>query len=408
MSTLKIKTYPHFDGMLTAAEATKLVNNPDLVIQHAFFPFIEYPERWTKYAAKGFLGTVKTRPIKYASRRDSCIYSHYRSFLNDAYEAELAKRKIGGSVLAYRRIPKAKGVGNKNNIHFAEDVFSKIAELGNCLVYTLDISKFFETLDHQRLKKLWKDVMGFNTLPPDHFAVFRNVTRYAYIDREALYRELGFIGTKLVGTRQVQGYLTKRIPLQVCSGKVFREKLTKLVITNTNNYGIPQGSPISDVLANLYLVDFDTAMVAEMNKLGGNYYRYSDDILLIVPGHSDDVSARLQAVDAALQASGKRLIIQAKKSTVHKFTKTANGLACDLLQGLAGKNGLEYLGFRFDGLRVFIRDSTRSRLQRKMTFAVRASVIKLCKMYPGKGRSELKKLFDDSFVLSQFYKGARF
>ncbi|MGH7954764.1 MAG: reverse transcriptase domain-containing protein, partial [Gloeomargaritales cyanobacterium] len=336
--------------------------------------------------------------------RDSCIYSHYRSLLNDAYEAELAKRKMGESVLAYRRIPKAKGIGNKSNIHFAEDVFSKIIELGDCLVYTLDISKFFETLDHSRLKKLWKDVMGFSSLPADHFVVFRNVTRYACVDRESLYRELGFIGTKWVGTRQVQGYLTKRIPLQVCSGEVFREKITRLVRTNPNTYGIPQGSPISDVLANLYLLDFDTAMMAEMNSLGGNYYRYSDDILLIVPGHSDDVAARLQAVDVTLQASGKKLTIQAKKSTVHKFTKTADALTCKLLQGVVGKNGLEYLGFRFDGFRVFIRDSTRSRLQRKMTFAVRASVRRLCKMNPGKGRSELKQMFNESLVLRQFYK----
>jgi hypothetical protein len=403
---VKIRTYPHFDPALTECDATMLVSDPMHVRKHSFFPFIEYSERWTKYSNKGKKGKSKSRPIMYAARRDSCIYSHYRGLLSEAYEKELAIRGISQAALAYRRIPRSNSRGNKNNIHFADDAFSEILNLGDCLVYTLDISKFFESINHTYLKRLWARILGFKIMPPDHFQVFRNVTRYACVNREALYKILGFIGQKSVGTRQVTGYLVKRVPQHVCSGRIFREKVASLIKTNRTNYGIPQGSPISDVLANLSLLEFDTEMVEQMAKVGGSYRRYSDDILLIIPGHGDDFVARLAQVQVLLKACGDKLTIQPTKTTVHKFSRTegTDFSKCTLLSGSAGKNGLEYLGFRFDGRKAFIRDSTRSRLQRKMTFAVNAAVRRLFRANPGKGRAELKRLFDVNAVLSQFYK----
>lgn len=403
---VKIKTYPHFDPALTDSDATALVSDPLLVCKHAFFPFIEYSERWTKFAAKGTKGKSKSRPIMYAARRDSCIYSYYRGLLSEAYEKELASRGIQHSVLAYRRIPRSNSRGNKSNIHFANDVFSEILTLGDCLVYTLDISKFFESLSHSYLKRLWTKILGFKSMPADHYQVFRNVTRYASVNRETLYKALGFIGQKSMGTRQVIGYLVKRVPLHLCSGRIFREKLLSLVKTNRTSYGIPQGSPISDVLANLYLLEFDTQMVYQLAKVGGTYRRYSDDILLIVPDHGDDFVARLAQVEVQLKACGDKLKIQQAKTTAHKFSRIdgADFSKCQLLSGSTGKNGLEYLGFRFDGRKAFVRDSTRSRLQRKMTFAVNAAVRRLYRANPGKGRAELKRLFDVNAVLTQFYK----
>jgi hypothetical protein len=403
---LKIRTYPHFDQALTSAEAEALVSDPKCVSRHSFFPFIEYSERWTKYAEKGLSGKSKSRPIMYAARRDSCIYSHYRALLSEAYEQELAKRGIGSSVLAYRRIPRANAKGNKNNIHFAADAFNDISKLGDCIVYTLDISKFFDTLDHSRLKRQWTQLMGFETLPPDHFRVFRSITRFASVNREELYKALQIIGVISAAPKQKVGYLVKRVPLQLCKGKDFRAKVRPLLTTNTNTYGIPQGSPISDVLANLYMLEFDTRMVDQTAQIGGSYRRYSDDILVVIPGHAEDITKRLASIDSILSSCAGNLIIQPTKSTVHKFftNVSARRQPCDLLQGSAGKNGLEYLGFRFDGQHVFIRDSTRSRLQRKMTYAVHAAVRRLHRANPGKGRSELKKLFEPNFVLQQFYK----
>jgi Reverse transcriptase (RNA-dependent DNA polymerase) len=346
----------------------------------------------------------------YASRRDSCIYTHYRSLLSEAYEKELVQRGIGSSILAYRRIPRLHAKGNKSNIHFAADAFNEISKMGDCVVYTLDVSKFFDTLDHSRLKRQWMQLMGFKTMPPDHYRVFRSITKFACVDREKLYWALGFIGVKSAGPSPRFGYKVKRVPMQVCRGNVFRSKISPLIKTNSEVFGIPQGSPMSDVLANLYMLDFDTEMSRQMSQLGGSYRRYSDDILVVVPGHSDDMSDRLNSIENLLSHRAGNLKIQSTISTVHKFSKESGTCErkCDLLQGTAGKNGLEYLGFRFDGRHVFIRDSTRSRLQRKMTFAVHAAVSRLHRANPGMGRAELKKLFNPDFVLNQFYKVREF
>lgn len=402
----KIRTYPHFDANLSEAEADAMVGDPQQVAKHAFFPFIEYSEGWTKFAAKGLQGKRKSRPIKYASRRDSCIYSHYREILSDAYERELAKRGIERAVLAYRRIPKANTRGNKSNIHFAAEAFSEILGLGDCLVYALDISSFFESIDHAVLKQRWKQVMGYSKMPPDHYSVFRNITRYSTVSREELYRALGFIGPKSIGGRKVTGYIIKRVPLQVCSGKIFRQKVLQLICVNPNSFGIPQGSPMSDVLANLYMLEFDAAIAAEMATAGGSYRRYSDDVLLIVPGHADNWHARLKLIDFTLAGLGSNLNIQPTKTTVHKFSQSSMSgqCLCERISGTAGRNGLEYLGFRFDGSRVFLRDSTRSRLQRKMTYTVKAAVWGLVRKNPGMGRAELKRLFNADLVLRKFYK----
>ena len=63
-----------------------------------------------------------------------------------------------------------------------------------------------------------------------------------------------------------------------------------------------------------------------------------------------------------------------------------------------------YLGSRFDGKRIYIRDSTRSRLQRKMTYGVNGAVRRLAQENPGSGRAELKKLFKPAKVLRQFLR----
>lgn len=404
---MKTRSYPHFDGALTEEEALTLVQDAKAVTEHAFFPFIQYTERWTKFAVRGARGIEKSRPIMYAARRDSAIYSQYREILGRAYEQVLLQRGISGHVLAYRKIPKGTSPGNKNNIHFADDVFSKISELGSCHVYTLDISKFFETIDHAKLKIAWAKLLGHQKLPADHFKVFQNVTRYASVDRDKLYRKLGFIGKKkLANGRPTVGYLIDKVPLQVCSSKTFREKIAPLIAVNSQTHGIPQGSPISDVLANLYLLEFDTQLSAALKKDGGEYYRYSDDILMIVPGITDDYKSRLQSVQNLLTEHGDKLVIQPTKSTVHRFTNdvVSGAPRCMSLSGKSGKNGLEYLGFRFDGLRVYLRDSTRSRLQRKMTVVVSGAARTHCKKNKGKSTSELKRLFRSDLVLQRFGK----
>jgi uncharacterized protein YaaR (DUF327 family) len=156
----------------------------------------------------------------------------------------------------------------------------------------------------------------------------------------------------------------------------------------------------------MYLLDFDVAMVALMKSCGGQYYRYSDDILLLIPGKQDDVEMRLKAVQSTLNECGEKLLISEKKSAVHRFENIlVNDKAsrvCTLIYGNQGKNGLEYLGFRFDGERVYIRDSTRAGLNRKIV----ASARKLARLHvranPQKSLAQLLESFKYSYLLTKF------
>jgi hypothetical protein len=130
-------------------------------------------------------------------------------------------------------------------------------------------------------------LLGVERLPADHFAVFKNITKYRVFDRVDAYRRLDLYGVKSFtkGGHPIEGYLVpyKEIPTQLCSPHDFRQKILgengqygSLVIPNGLAHGIPQGAPISDLLANLYLIDFDVEMNALAVSLGGSYVRYSD------------------------------------------------------------------------------------------------------------------------------------
>ncbi|PJN92934.1 hypothetical protein CNY89_25250, partial [Amaricoccus sp. HAR-UPW-R2A-40] len=74
---------------------------------------------------------------------------------------------------------------------------------------------------------------------------------------------------------------------RVCSPADFAEHVRSrkdgLVRTHDQTFGIPQGTPISGLYANIYLRTFDREMIAWCARLGGSYRRYSDDIAVILP-----------------------------------------------------------------------------------------------------------------------------
>ena len=374
----KLKRYPHFDSDISAADAEILVQSPEAVISHCFYPFMRYIERWNKWAEKGLKGKSKKRLIRYAARRDSYILSYYRHLLSARYEPLLKKLNLGDVVLAYRRIPDDQSGRGKCNIHFARDAFQKIIKLGQCSVVALDISSYFESLDHALLKAKWEMLLGVNRLPYDHHQVYKTITKYAFVDKLEVYERLGFFGDKIdpKSGRTIKGFLKsfKDIPRpQICSPAEFREKIAgggaqkSIIQRHDKEFGIPQGSPISDLLANLYLLDFDKEMNAEALRLGGHYSRYSDDILIIVPGAALDGEAAMRFAQQCIVKYGDEIKIKDEKSYIYEFSPESNGgLNFRRVHGHEGqgKNGLEYLGFRFDGKKVYIKDATLSNLWR--------------------------------------------
>src|SRR5699024_8585470 len=70
--------------------------------------------------------------------------------------------------------------------------------------------------------------------------------------------------------------------------KEFLKNNLNLVISKNNPAGIPQGSPISATLANIYMLDFDQEIFDEISSIRGFYQRYSDDLIIICEQQYED------------------------------------------------------------------------------------------------------------------------
>lgn len=392
--TKSIKPFPpHFDSPLSLLEADALAKSPAAVERHSFYPFLQYEKRWTRFAAKGTKGKGKCRLIRYAARRDAHIFAHYRSLLQKPYEELLIKAELSDSVIGYRRIKSKNGKG-KCNIHFAKEAFDAIRSYGNCFVYALDISKFFENLDHAWLKKKWADLLGTPKLPPDHFKVFRAVTAYSWIDRTSCYEALGIIGVPQ-GTQSKKKFLVARekIQSQLCKPHIFRDKIAPLIQVNSSNCGVPQGAPISDLLSNLYLFDFDRDLSAWSKQRGGTYLRYSDDILIILPTAKDEWDTIFKHLQCLIGGTGKNVVVNQEKCSAYKFSSTSAGQACELIHESGCKNGVEYLGLRYDGRHIFLRESTLAKLNRSITRNCRRAVRLHIRHNPALDKAQLVTTF---------------
>ena len=267
----RARKYLHFDLPIGHKQASRIVKCPQAVAQHAFYPLISFEvvsKKIRKAADNKQLETrKKNRPIAYASHVDAQIYSYYARLLDKRYEEFLASAELGQDVLAFRAL-------GSSNIDFAARAFKEIASREESAAVGLDVTGFFDNLNHQLLKKQWADLLGQGVLPSDHYAVFRSLTKFSVVKRNVLFQKLG-----------ISVHNPKRSRQRVCTPSEFRNTVRNsgLIEVNDKPFGIPQGTPISAVLSNVYMMKFDVAMHRYAKQVGGRYFRYCDDILLIVP-----------------------------------------------------------------------------------------------------------------------------
>lgn len=428
-SDLKLKTYPHFDEKLKKKQILALVNCPESVASHGFMPFLHYGIEYQPYRGKGLIQVPdkKTRPIRYACRADSYVYSRYRHKLVELYEQRLIETNLQDCVLAYRRVPLHKSSKkHKSNIDFAKDAFDYIRSLGNCIVVTADIKSYFDNIDHNNLKNIWCNLLGVSRLPDDHYNVFRNVTNYRYMDYVEVCRQLNFFGQK---TEHNEGFLVnrKRMPTKMANNdrikRLFTDRDSKggrLLKFNNASRGIPQGSPISDVLANMYLLNFDARCRDFANKASGRYFRYSDDILMVFPKPSDETHISVENfLRKEISKEGSHLTIQDKKFASVEYTSIGDRQHATPLSPLNSitekgnpkfkmANGLLYLGFRYDGEKVFLKNSTISNLYRKISKSALAEAMQHRKNYPLASENRLVELMQFEKFFQKFGRVEKF
>ena len=351
----KRRGYPHFDRPINANQAVQLATNPTAVAHRAFLPFLAFEIHQRRYKVQpdgSRVLDVKRRPVAFASHADAAIFSYYAHLLRQPYEAALLAADLGDNVIAYRRFQPA-----KCNIHFANEAFAEIERRGDCVAIALDIEQFFDSIPHGTLKRLWTQMLGTPQLPPDHYAVYKTVTRWAKADRDQVFKTLG------IGRRRSENW---QYPNTLCPPNEFRDRIRAagLIVPGYESrdgktMGVPQGSPISAILSNLVMLDADTAIAGAARARGVYYRRYSDDLLLIGP------EADVAAVEAVLQTAMKQLdlIVNDLKTKRVTFTRSADGL-------LDSTAPLQYLGFTFDGRRVLVRPQTVSKFIQRMKRSV--------------------------------------
>jgi len=377
--------YLHFDRPISFENAKKIVTSPKKIASHSFYPLINYSVESKKIKQDKRTGIIKTkhkkRPIAYSSHVDSHIYAYYSNFLINLYEKELVKRGISDSVLAFRSL-------GKSNIEFAYDAFVKIKEFGNCGVVALDLSQFFDKLDHKILKQQWSKLLGSEYLPADHFNVFKSVTKFSQVEKTSLYNLL-----------KISSNNPKNGRFRVCPPKEFRNNVRKscLIKTNKAPFGVPQGSPISALLSNIYMLDFDEKMHHQVNAFGGTYFRYCDDMLFIVPVENRDEIAGI----ARTEIKSLKVDINTSKTELRTFTSNVKGLKSD--------KPLQYLGFLFDGQNIYLRSTSLARYSERMRKGVRlakATMRKRNKIKSVRGENQ-KSLFKNKIYKKYSHLGTR-
>jgi len=350
------KRYLHFDKRVHLNGKIKnYLMNPDKVASHAFFPLIYFPLEFEKFnEEKKRLGErpvkSKKREIMYASHLDNFVYKYYAEKLNDYYNFWLERNNLDECSIAYRNNKKG-----RSSIHFSAEVISTICNFKNCYIIVGDFEDFFGSLDHQLLKKRLSNVMETERLADDWYNIFKSVTKYSFYEKSVLESNLG----------KDRKFFEKKKFIYFESVKDFRDfKKKHKVQRNDEAFGIPQGTAISAVMANVYASTLDKDLNELVRELGGFYRRYSDDFIVVIPKYfyNELELTKFINVKADIFKTIKEhgLKINADKTDCFYFSENK---IVDLKKLNFGK--IDYLGFQFNGSSVRMREKSIYKFYRK-------------------------------------------
>lgn len=335
----KNKNYTHFDSR--KPEYWKYLNsikNPKWIERHAFYPFIYYKEGRNKFNGEEII--PKSRDIRYSSHIDRYIYEYYNDILSKKYNKYAKQLGINQAVIAYRTNL------NKNNIHFSRDVFKFLNKQENAFIIVSDFTNFFDSL---------KEILKVDTLPNDYYKIFKSITKYSYIEYNDILNELHLKHKEL----------TKLHKERLFDIEQFRKFKQGKVHGNKESYGMVQGSAISSVMSNIYMIKFDKLVNDIVTSNNGIYRRYSDDIIIIIP----NIAGVKELYNKIMNIKDKipNLIMSPEKTSC--FIKRQDSItSVDILKNKVLKENtiINYLGFSYDGECVKIREKTVAKYYRKM------------------------------------------
>ncbi len=388
----KDRGYPHFTNkipMSVRKHIERYVSNPKKIAKHSFSPLIFKEIKQRRFKLSDFNGELirshkkknkngkilsnsKIRQILYATHIDAHIYSYYtQQIITPKYEDYLKQNPLlSDSITAYRQIETKDKLKFKNNVHFAKDVFDEIKRRKNCIALVLDIENFFPSLNHKKLKLAWAKILGKKSLPKDHYKLFKASTRFSYVRLNDLKTKKGHFDEKELAKQKKNGKYTFFEDIKELLGsKIIIHKNQKLN-KRKELVGIPQGLPISALLANIYMLAFDEAVISELTLKHGVFYkRYSDDIVILCKENQIDIIENyifdeIQKIDLKISKEKTEKILFKVDNDKLKSYKI-DGV--NLIENIP----LNYLGFEFYGYQTLIKSKNLAQFYREMKGAVK-------------------------------------
>lgn len=330
----KPRGYKHFDVPI-GEEFAERHSNASRVTKNSWLPLICYTKKIKRY--KPLLGVTKfkAREIMYASHRDACILSKYSHDLSCLLEDKYVQLGLSDAVIAYRKL-------GRSNYDFSASAYRFIVQNRPCVAVCYDISGFFDNLDHKILKDRLKHILSVDELSEDWYQVFRYVTRFQYVLLECL-RNHRILADRLKSRSRAPIATIREI-----------KSLGIDIFPNDKSRGIPQGTPISSSMSNLYMLEVDREMVEMAAKYNALYQRYSDDILIVCD----------ERIEGEICNTFLSLMKMHKLEINHTKTDRADFT-------VSGSNTFQYLGFNIDEDGAVIRHTSLARQWRKARRSLR-------------------------------------
>lgn len=321
---------------------------------------------------------LRTRPIMYSSHTDSLIYSFFATLLEIKYEEWIMRNDLNDVVIGYRKIniePEVSDKG-KSSIDHAINVFDEINKRfneknENISAICIDISGFFDNLNHDILINNTKEVFNRDEFLNSGFdKVLNSITKYSYISNDYLLKSIyqlrnsRFKKRLTLKDRKNISKNSNKKEVCLCSMDEFNKikrnekngnkqknqfdepvKSIKLINSNSEIFGIPQGTSISGLLANVYMKDFDLRVNYFAKQNNAIYKRYSDDIIIICPTELKESFIEKMKYEI----STIKLEIKSSKTNISDFNNFSE------------INELSYLGLNYNGVKITIRGGTLSK-----------------------------------------------
>lgn len=360
------KRYLHIDFPLSKKESYNYFNSLEIeenICQHRFLPFIHFNIVFKKHPNKTHKYNVKNRNIELSSHHDAGIYAYMADKLNDYYDRYVQNQGTSEVAVAYRT---GKGI---SNITVAKEVFDYIDCTGDCWVMKGDFNSFFDNLNHCILNK---NVMKVLNLRSEDLKIrtwkriLKNIERYSWIDQEKLIERMLENGIEINKRKYSYFYSQKEY------GDFIKENLD--LLNKNKKKGIPQGTGISAVLANVYMTNFDSEVSQLVNKLKGIYRRYSDDFIIVIPKNKLSELKFKELTYDIIELSSNEVKLTIEKNKTKVF-RVHHGIVTDIKN--KKETALDYLGFVLQNNTISIRPKSIYKFNYRGKRSVKAANVSL-------------------------------